>query len=550
MRSLLFLLGLLGLPACSEGEVRPGNGQFDADLTVSEVVIEPDDPTTTSELTARATVIDARNRDFTVDYTWLVDDQIVQQGATDTLAPASFVRDQLVVVEAVAAVGNTVSAPVRSAPVQIRNTPPTLETVAIDPPQPTSADTITCVASGMADLDGDTVTLTYRWFIDGTPLELNDSRLPSRTVIRDQTLACEATPTDGTDAGEPVRSTEVLVGNGPPFIASVLVEPRPAFTTSLLTAVPSVSDPDGDPISITWQWTVNGSPSGTTSGLSPDRFVRGDVVQVTARAFDGELESNPRTSEPLTIANSPPTAPEVELLPVIAAEGDPLQCAITRASTDPDGDALSYLIDFFRDGDPYTGPTTTTARPDDTVPGDQVREGEVWTCAAQAWDRTDTSPASPESAPVLIGPPLVEIDIPLAALVNQGVACGTHARYNGGCSGAYGFAWVDEAEDPPREVEIYYNHSVSCSSSTAPRAATLNGASIGTAPIGDERNCTCASDAPRWERVVRLESPESYLPSARNVFLMSALSCEGFAINADWARDDGTPIYARVILRY
>lgn len=72
--------------------------------------------------------------------------------------------------------------------------------------------------------------------------------------------------------------------------------------------------------------------------------------------------------------NLPPTAPVVEIQPASPHDDDDLTCVVTHGSTDPDGDAVDYTVEWLRNGSPV-GITTYT------VPASETALGEKWTCA-------------------------------------------------------------------------------------------------------------------------------------------------------------------------
>ena len=63
------------------------------------------------------------------------------------------------------------------------------------------------------------------------------------------------------------------------------------------------------------------------------------------------------TSSTVTVSNTAPTAPVVAITPVDAESGDDLTCSVTTASTDADGDALTYAFAWDVDGVDFTSAT-------------------------------------------------------------------------------------------------------------------------------------------------------------------------------------------------
>ena len=77
-------------------------------------------------------------------------------------------------------------------------------------------------------------------------------------------------------------------GGAPPTMTSVSVAPTSPGTSATLTANAAASDPDGDPISFTYQWLKNGSNIAGATSKTLNLAVsgngdRGDQIAVTVR---------------------------------------------------------------------------------------------------------------------------------------------------------------------------------------------------------------------------------------------------------------------------
>ncbi len=287
---------------------------------------------------------------------------------------------------------------------------PTAPALHIDPAPATTADLLTAVMdSPSADAEGDPITYTYVWDRNGTVMPAYTSTtVPDSATSRGDTWTVTVTPNDGYGDGAP-GSASVMIDDTAPVMASVAISPSTATTNTLLSAVVSASDVDGDPLSYTYAWTVNGGAAGAASTLSgATAFDKGDVVIVTVTPYDGALYGASMSSAPLTIDNTAPTGPSVSITPSAPDEGvDPLVCTITTASTDADGDTIGYDITWTADGQPYpsafsgtTGPDTTTW-PDDTIPAADTLLAEVWTCTVTPYDSEgDGTPATASTSVV------------------------------------------------------------------------------------------------------------------------------------------------------
>jgi hypothetical protein len=93
-------------------------------------------------------------------------------------------------------------------------------------------------------------------------------------------------------------------GDKPPKMDSVKILPSPAYATDTLTAQPvNLHDPDGDAITCSYAWKVNGKPVGGDSiQLDPSLFKVGDAITVTVTPTDSwGVRGTPVTSAAVSI---------------------------------------------------------------------------------------------------------------------------------------------------------------------------------------------------------------------------------------------------------
>ena len=128
-----------------------------------------------------------------------------------------------------------------------------------DPSPPGVGQSVRAVVEAV-DPDGDGVRLGYVWSIDGESVPANGAKLDlSRQVRRGAQLEVRVTASDGHAESEPFVAT-TQIGNRPPRIANLTIQPAGKITAAgPITAIATGDDPDGDPISYEYTWTVNGS---------------------------------------------------------------------------------------------------------------------------------------------------------------------------------------------------------------------------------------------------------------------------------------------------
>ena len=190
------------------------------------------------------------------------------------------------------------------------------------------------------------------------------------------------------DSGE--RQAPRRIGNLPPTIVDVSFEPARPGAGQAVRAVVEAGDPEGDPLRLSYAWSVNGEPvarSGDTARLSDTR--RGDRIEVSVQASDGDATSS--SFEASThVANRPPRLRGIQVEPGgrITAGGD---VEVTADGVDPDGDAVSYRYTWWINGvvADEEGPTLSTRA---------LRRGDTLRVSVVATDGQDESAAieSPE----------------------------------------------------------------------------------------------------------------------------------------------------------
>jgi hypothetical protein len=150
-------------------------------------------------------------------------------------------------------------------PPQEPNTPPTVESVTLDPSPAFTTSELVCHAVVNDPDAGDVVTTTFSWFDNGTLVESGESnRLnldsPAYAGIKkSDVVRCEVTANDGTDNSIPV-SAETTIANSPPIIGNVFIDPvQPVWPEEMFCDALSVDDYDGDSLIVRYTWYSNGT---------------------------------------------------------------------------------------------------------------------------------------------------------------------------------------------------------------------------------------------------------------------------------------------------
>lgn len=232
--------------------------------------------------------------------------------------------------------------------VTIENALPSVAAVLATPLDPEPTDSITATAQGWSDADGDTESYQYTWYVNGSEVSGSPTSVlnPAAFVTGDEVWAV-LTPYDGIASGASVESNHLVIGNGSPTVASVTLDPAAGDETTVFTCTPSGwSDPDGDPEGYLYQWYVDGFASEQTATLDGVDFDRGQAIWCVVTPFDGTVGGPSVSSTPVIIDNALPTLTSAAIDPVGATALDTLS-VVPVGGADPDGDSVSYYVEWF-----------------------------------------------------------------------------------------------------------------------------------------------------------------------------------------------------------
>ena len=383
-----------------EVQVTPNDGEEDGETitlsltvintapSVAEAQVQPAIPTRSDTLSCKGTGwADVDGDAPGYETRWLVNGTEV--ATTDTLPGTELVRGDKVICELTPFDGEDRGDAVPSRETTVGNVAPSLDSVTIAPEGPTEFDTVEVTLGDATDLDGDDIEYAYAWYVNGVLTSDGESLSPTRFVGGDR-IEVRVTPSDLFDAGTEVVSNELTAVNNPPVMVGVTLAPADAFTNDVIEATPKAIDHDGDAVSFSYAWYVDGTKlSVTTSTLDGSTdFDRDDEVYVVVTPNDGTVDGAPATSATLTINNTPPSKPAVSFVDYDITDEDDLVCLVETDSVDADGDSVTYSFSWERNGSPFGKPTTTTSTDDTSVGSDRV-EGDTWVCYATPNDGTD-----------------------------------------------------------------------------------------------------------------------------------------------------------------
>lgn len=161
----------------------------------------------------------------------------------------------------------------------------------------------------------------------------------------------------------------VNVKNFAPSLGALTISPaNPDITTPLQASIASEFDPDSDPLTTSYEWTINGNVvANQTSDTLPAGIAhRGDQVSVIAKVSDGTNSvSSPAAT--ITIGDAPATL-SIQNLPSEIKFGDTL--SFTTSASDPDpGDTPKVELAYGPSGMTFASDGTVTWTPDEVMMG-------------------------------------------------------------------------------------------------------------------------------------------------------------------------------------
>ncbi|MFK7927353.1 MAG: hypothetical protein AB8H79_04145 [Myxococcota bacterium] len=349
------------------------------------LIVGPPGANTFDELQAQFAGADASKFAFS----WSLDGEVVEDLTGMTVPADRTTKGQEWVVTATK--GDTIV----TAAIEVGNALPTAE-VSIEPAGPSAGDDV--VAKGIAvDPDGDPAFVEYGWerynelTADWEGGTFQGRTLPSNATRLGERWRVVVTPQDGDGRGQ-AGSLEFEIGNGPPEVFNVRVNSTEVTTESVISVTAESSDADGDLVELRYRWlkdTGSGAmliPDQTSNTLDgAEHFDAGDEIYAEVYGYDGRGEGPAKASPLVRVVNGPPGTPLAVVTPEAPFEDEDLICAVGEPTVDPDGDAVSYRVEWTVNGAPFVAATTTTI-PGDTVPASATASQDTWECNLVAFD--------------------------------------------------------------------------------------------------------------------------------------------------------------------
>ncbi|MCP4918811.1 MAG: hypothetical protein GY913_18050 [Proteobacteria bacterium] len=296
------------------------------------VEISPD-PAGSGELLEAAIItagVDPEGDLVTYRYDWYVDGALHASGTVPQVATGVTQRGEYWEVQVFPYDGEAYG-PAGTDAVSIGNTLPSADSVQLDPTPIYTLDDVICTPIGWDDPEGDTEQYRYRWFVNSfeDSGEATDT-YPNGKTTKNDLIQCEATPYDSFGDGDPVLSPTATVENSAPSQPTLVISPaspEPEDTLVCNVTAGSSTDDDGDTISFTYLWVINGSgTSYTSASLDSSATAHNDVIDCQVTPTDGE-DSGTYGSDTVTILDV--TAPDAVVLDTLGTYRNEEEFSIT-----------------------------------------------------------------------------------------------------------------------------------------------------------------------------------------------------------------------------
>ncbi len=322
-----------------------------------QVSLAPSPPTTDELLQASATASDPENDPLSLTYLWKKNGVVIANETGSTLDLSKVGNgdkgDQISVV-ITANDGHGGAASKESLAVTVGNSAPSLGSIGLSPSNPKTNDTLSASIGTSTDADNDTLTSTYQWKKNGTIIAGETGSTLDLSVAgngdRGDQITVVVSLSDGTSI-DSAESAPVTVANSAPSVTGATIDNQSPATTSLLTAMGSATDADGDTLTLSYAWKKNGvviaGEVGSTLDLSKvGNGDKGDQISVVFTAGDGQGGTASKESQAVTVtvAGSAPTG--LALSPSSIAENLPVGTTVGTftTSTADAGTSFTYSL--------------------------------------------------------------------------------------------------------------------------------------------------------------------------------------------------------------
>ena len=142
----------------------------------------------------------------------------------------------------------------------------------------------------------------------------------------------------------------VQATNSPPEIQNITLLPLNPTVQSEITARILSSDRDGNPITYTVKWFVNGEQIGEGMSFTYPDVKKGDRILAEVTPYDGKAYGKSMKSGEITIGGLPPRILSLSIIPELVYTNTP-QVVLDALFEDPDGDSIRLIVHWLAKDD-------------------------------------------------------------------------------------------------------------------------------------------------------------------------------------------------------
>jgi hypothetical protein len=193
------------------------------------------------------------------------------------------------------------------------------------------------------DVDRNPLSFRYRWIVNGQTVRNQEGeQLPQELLKRGDAVSVEIWPHDGIVEGRAFTTEPLVVGNSPPVVAHLVIEPESVFPGVRVQARADISDVDRDLIRVSYRWWKNDTlvQEGDEAEQDTAGFSRGDTLSVEAVPFDGVQKGTAVRSVPLRVGNTPPRIVSAPAKSIVNNRYD-----YQVEATDAESDAITFSLE-------------------------------------------------------------------------------------------------------------------------------------------------------------------------------------------------------------
>ncbi len=258
------------------------------------------------------------------------------------------------------------------------NRAPSIGSVTVAPASPKTDEDVTAAANDVTDADGDSVELRYEWSVNGSVVG-TEATLSADNYVAGDTVLARITPFDGIVEGASASAT-VVVQNSRPVINGATITPSQPSAADQLSVNIDADDADGDELTYTYVWKVDGVEASTSATFDP--VLPSGAITVTVVASDGMQSSDPFETEAIDVVNFAPPVPGAPTLDGDAVWIPTSMTCTVPAVVDPEGESVTYEVRWLKDG----MEVSVVDAPGGVGVLDVTETGGVFSCEGRATD--------------------------------------------------------------------------------------------------------------------------------------------------------------------